>query len=305
MIILDARKDSGCDYHRVQMPMKHMTGLNLKRPTLFINRDTRHTLDYIRKLKREGGRFVYDLDDTHSLPDSHPLALHYRTEKVQQRFAALFELADCVTVTTTRLAEEFRHMTKAPIEVLPNALPFDRGQFTRSTDTVTGRPIVWAGGSSHEVDLALVREVIQGRDIALAGYQRMAPWYAMVQMFPGCAVKPAFPVRAYMNHYDGHRIAIAPLVASPFAECKSNLKILEAGAKGLPIIASRTAPYWRGRNMPGVLFAKDDKDWLNLTQTLLADPELCKERGEQLAAHVRENYHLDTVNQHRRQILEG
>lgn len=304
-LILDPRRESGCDYHRIQLPMRHIGEVQPRVPTLYVNRDTAWSTARIRAFKADGGRFIYDQDDAVSLPDNHPLAKHYQSPLVRQRIVDLFALADVVTVTTDRLANEFRHMTKAPIEVLPNALPFDRDQFTLSPGVTADRPIVWAGGSSHEIDLALIKGVIDGRQIALAGYQRTTPWFNMVQMFPGCRVKGVLPSKHYMNHYDGHQFAIAPLAASPFAECKSNLKILEAGAKGIPIICSRTPPYHMGRQIPGVMFARDDKDWLNISTTLIGDPLQCMERGELLADWVRTNYHLDTVNIHRRQILEG
>lgn len=304
-VITDPRKNSGCDYHRVQLPMRHIGPVNPKAPVLFVNRDTNWSGARIKAFKADGGRFVLDHDDAVSLPLHHPLARHYATGEVQRRLVELFELADVVTVTTARLADELRHRTKAPIEVLPNALPFDRDQFTRSTTTDNCRPIVWAGGSSHRVDLDLVRGVIDGRVIALAGYQRLPEWFAMVQMFPGCLVKASLPVKSYMNHYDGHRIAIAPLMGGPFAECKSNLKILEAGAKGLPIVCSRTAPYWTGRKIPGVRFARDHANWADHLRALLTDTMRCLDEGAALAEYVRANYHLDTVNIHRRQILEG
>lgn len=307
MLIVDPRKDSGCDYHRVQLPLQHVSP-NPKRPVLFVNRDTRYDVGYIRRLKRDGGLFVYDLDDAIELPPNHPLAKLYDTDRVRKRYAELLALADIVTVTTPRLAEYFRHMTKAKIEVLPNALPFDRGQFTHApADQVVQRPIVWAGGSSHEVDLKLVAGAIDGRQLALAGYQRIEPWFNMVKMFPGCLVKPAAPIRSYMQHYDGHRFAIAPLATSDFAACKSNLKILEAGAKGLPIIASRTAPYDTVDmyDCAGVYLADGPRAWNFHSKMLIDDPIRCLDAGEALADHVRTHYHLDTVNEHRRQILES
>lgn len=307
MLIVDTRKDSGCDYHRVQLPLQHVTPAP-KRPVLFVNRDTRYDVGYIQRLKRDGGLFVYDLDDAIELPPNHPLAKLYDSDKVRKRYADLLALADIVTVTTPRLAEYFRHKTKAPIEVLPNALPFDRGQFTKARpDQEITRPIVWAGGSSHEVDLRLVEGIIDGRQLALAGYQRIEPWFNMVRMFPGCLVKPAAPVRSYTQHYDGHRFAIAPLAASDFAACKSNLKILEAGAKGLPIVVSWTEPYNTDDmyDCGGVLAANDAIDWHEQTQRLLRDPMRCHDWGECLADHVRTHYHLDAVNEHRRQILES
>lgn len=307
MLITDHRRGSGCDYHRTQLPVMHLGHVECKVPTLFINRDTAWPLQRIRAFKADGGRFVYDQDDSPNLPASHPLHAAYNRQGVQERLQGLLALADVVTVTSKRLAEEFRHSykVKAPIEVLPNALPFDEGQFTLSTDTTSSRPVVWAGGSSHEVDLRLLRDVLDGRTLTLAGYQRVPAWFAMVQMFPGCEVRPVVDVRHYMHHYDGHRIAVAPLASGPFAECKSNLKILEAGAKGLPIVCSRTLPYYTPDMRPFVRFARNGAEWTKHLTALIQSPERCAEEGAALAAHVRANYHLTTVNKHRRQILEG
>lgn len=304
-VITDPRKNSGCDYHRVQLPMRHIGPVNPKTPVLFVNRDTTWSVARIKAFKADGGRLVLDHDDAVCLPLHHPLASHYASGPVQQRLADLFGLADVVTVTTKRLAQELRHRTKASIEVLPNALPFDRDQFTRSTTMHADRPIVWAGGGSHHVDLELVRNVIDGRHFAMAGYQRAPVWFNMVQLFPGCRVKESLPVKYYMNHYDGHRIAIAPLLSDPFAECKSNLKILEAGAKGLPIVCSATLPYQTADMRKVVRFARDHATWSDHLWSLLQHPDKCEDEGAALAEHVRANYHLDTVNVHRRQILEG
>lgn len=307
MLITDHRRGSGCDYHRTQLPVAHLGHVACKVPTLFVNRDTAWPLQRIRAFKADGGRFVYDQDDSPNLPPSHPLHAAYNRPGVQERLRGLLALADVVTVTSERLAKEFRHNYdfKAPIEVLPNALPYDDGQFTLSADTTSSRPVVWAGGSSHEVDLWLLHRVLDGRTLTLAGYQRVPAWFAMVQMFPGCEVRPVVDVRHYMSQYDGHRIAVAPLAGGPFAECKSNLKILEAGAKGLPIICSRTLPYWTPDMRPFVRFADSPIGWAKHLQALLLSPERCADEGAKLAAYVRANYNLATVNTHRRQILEG
>lgn len=305
VLYTDPRRDSGCDYHRTQLPLQHIGVIRPRVPTLFVNRDTSWSIARIRAHKANGGRFVYDQDDSVDLPVGHPLYAHYAKPAVRERIQALFDLADVVTVTTKRLADEFRHMTDSPIEVLPNALPYDEGQFTLSTDRETSRLICWAGGSSHEVDLALVRGVIDGRQLCLSGYQRVPAWFNMVQMFPGVMVKPAAGVRSYMHLYDGHQFAIAPLASSPFAECKSNLKILEAGAKGLPIICSRTLPYDTPDMRRVVRFADSYIDWMGHKNVLLKDPQRAAYEGARLAEHVRKHYNLKTVNEHRRQILEG
>ena len=54
-LILHTRRESGCDYHRIQLPMKHLTGVMPKVPTLYINRDTYWSLAKLRAFKADGG----------------------------------------------------------------------------------------------------------------------------------------------------------------------------------------------------------------------------------------------------------
>jgi hypothetical protein len=125
----------------------------------------------------------------------------------------------------------------------------------------------------------------------------------MVQMFDGCRVKPIEKVERYMRLYDGHKVAIAPLLGSDFSACKSNLKILEAGAKGLPIICSDVLPYATADMRHVVRFAGSSTEWVGHVSQLLQRSRAADE-GSRLAEHVRKHYHLNTVNEHRRQILE-
>lgn len=301
----DPRPNSGCDYHRTQLPLQHIGPIKPKTDTLFINRDTHWSIARLRAFKADGGRLVYDQDDSFLLPVGHPLYEAYQKQGTVERLMTMLDLADVVTVTTPTLAKLYGEYTKAPIEVLPNALPYDRGQFAPKPDApMNDHPIIWAGGSTHEVDLALVAPVIDGRLLALAGYSRVPPWFNMVQMFPGCRVKPLAKVGQYMQHYDGHRMAIAPLATSEFAACKSNLKILEAGAKNLPIVCSYTEPYSTPDMMHVVRFASWHAEWQSHIGELL-DGGRAVDEGLRLGEHVRKHYHLDTVNEHRRQILEG
>ena len=55
-------------------------------------------------------------------------------------------------------------------------------------------------------------------------------------------------------------ISIAPLEDTPFNQCKSALKALEAGMMNVPIVASSVGDY-SGLNVDGVLRAKSSSEW--------------------------------------------
>jgi processive 1,2-diacylglycerol beta-glucosyltransferase len=305
VLITESREGSACNYHRIELPLSRIT-VAPKVPTLFVNRVCSWSGVKLHKHKLDGGRIVVDLDDHFVLPDNHHLAESYRKSGMVERSIALLGLADVVTVTTDYLAEQVRHYVKSGfVAVLPNALPFDEGQFNMSRDRHSGTPIVWAGGSSHEYDLQLMRGTFDSRRLTLGGYQRTAPWFNMVQTFPGCRVKEARPLDSYMELYEGHKFALAPLERNAFTQCKSNLKVLEAGAKGLPIICSRTLPYDNATDRKFIRTASNSAQWAQQVHKLLSEPDRCIDEGQILAAHVRQRYNLDKVNVLRRELLEG
>ena len=36
-LILDTRRESGCDYHRIQLPMRHLTGVSPRVPIISVS----------------------------------------------------------------------------------------------------------------------------------------------------------------------------------------------------------------------------------------------------------------------------
>jgi len=56
---------------------------------------------------------------------------------------------------------------------------------------------------------------------------------------------PPVPFQEYPQYLANFDVGIAPIVNSSFNRGKSNLKILETGAHGIPAVASKVAPYAR------------------------------------------------------------
>lgn len=108
-----------------------------------------------------------------------------------------------------------------------------------------------------------------------------------------------------MSVYESHAIAIAPLVDNDFNNCKSNLKILEAGAKGIPIVCSKVLPYFNPVDARAVTYAENKAEWHYEIVKLLRNPNYREDRGLFLAEHVRTHYNLADANELRRQVIES
>lgn len=306
-LLCDYKFNSGCDYHRVVMPFSH-ADIEAKTDVLVFNRIYSQGADEVLKLKRQGVKIVVDLDDFYQLNPEHYLAHLY--EPNTRTIVEMIKLADVVIVTTEYLAYKVRHINNNVV-VIRNALPFDEGQFTLTNDRSSGTPIVWAGGASHEPDLRLLSNTFDDSLLSIAGYEASASvtgqeWIKIRRSLPNAQYKPAVKsLDSYMTVYDSHALVIAPLVDNDFNNCKSNLKVLEAGAKGIPIVCSKVLPYFNPVDARAVTFAESKAEWHYEVVKLLRNPNYREDRGLFLAEHVRTHYNLKDANELRRQVIES
>lgn len=302
-LALQGSAETSCGYHRVFLPFTRLK-VEPKVPVFVFNRTVPGGIAQLRQKRREGYRILADLDDFWDLPPEHYLAASWNAAGTPARIRACLAGADMVMVTNEHLAGHVRAVNPHVV-IVPNALPFDDAQFTRAIPGEAST-FVYAAGASHVPDVAPIAEAFDREEVVLAGYEERHPeWQRMRQMVPRASRQPARRVTEYMGLYDGHLAALAPLAPNEFNRCKSNLKMLEAGAKWLPLLASDVAPYRAGSDARCVMLASTAAEWRANMRACLAYPWLAAEIGAALANHVREHYHLDKVNEIRRQIVES
>lgn len=277
---------SSCEYHRIVLPFRNLGELNLRVPVLWFNRTFRHGIEKVISAKERGAKIVMDLDDMFRLEEDHYLFHAWKSFGVTEQIIDHLKLADVVMVTNTVLADLVKGVNPN-IVIVPNALPYDQDQFTRSTRDDDTR-LIYVAGPSHASDAKILDF---GGELTVAGLK-----------VDGCEFKETVPTVRYMALYDGHLAAVAPLVSNTFNRCKSNLKLLEAGAKGLPLFASAVHPYKNDRDTVTILM-KEDESWKKRLSKY--SDEGLKELGEITAEHVRTHYHLNDSNQIRRQVFES
>lgn len=261
-ILTPIAEPTSCGYHRITLPFDGMLNKTIEKDSvLFFNRVNKHENTH---------RFFLDLDDYWILPKTNPHYLGWQSHKMPQRIVNNIKNAIAVFVTNQRLADKVLPYNKN-VHIIPNALPFDKGQFTRTTQV---NDFVFAGGVSHSKDIELIKHI-------------------ECKYYGGLKGSRSYSLDRYMKAYDNKLASLVPLLPGEFNECKSNLKILEAGAKGIGCIASKVHPYDNDLDRD-VMFYGFDK---------LPSKDELKCQGKELANHVRKNYHLDLVNKERFSIL--
>ena len=87
-------------------------------------------------------------------------------------------------------------------------------------------------------------------------------------------------------------LAVAPLEIHPFNESKSNLRLLEYGVLGWPVICTDIYPY-RTNNPPVIYVQNQVDEWVAAIRQILADKAALVDAGSALKAWVLEHYMLE------------
>lgn len=224
-------------------------------------------------------------DDLWQLDASNPAAKTF-TEELQANLRRNVEMADVVTTTTEVLAERLARINPNVV-VLPNMIPRWLLQYDRpvASDRVT---IGWAGGPAHKRDFgevaAPLRRLLQHpRFRGRAEFHMIGgpDWTGRVS--PPRSSATTRHTGWFAKVEDLYRaldfdLGIAPLLPTPFNEAKSDVKLLEYSALGIPTIASDCGgrgPYDRAKALDGapVWLAAGAADWTDALRRLAGDAE--------------------------------
>ncbi|MBV7534068.1 hypothetical protein [Chitinophaga sp. sic0106] len=318
-------KHSGCDYHRIRLPLEylHEAGYisGVTAPTqeeqlaqcdiLYYNRIPYGvSMETVLALRRKHGfKIVVDVDDYWKLYPGHMLTAVWKSQEMEWKIVQSLTAADAVTCTSDRLAEKVRTYNRN-VYVVPNGLPFGEGQFTRNIPGPEGLTrFVYAGGGSHLWDVRLLRNTARRLarepftgELVLAGvaegikiYDDMALAMSANGALKQFRTENHLPLDSYMDLYSHGDVALAPLVANDFNACKSNLKVIEAGCKGMPIICSNVPPY-RDDDNPLIMRVDTPSDWHRWIRYCEFNPAFVQDTGEAMHEFVKRNYELRILN---------
>ena len=213
------------------------------------------------------------------------------TPKAQRRWLReACMAADLVTVSTPALAAVYAPHGR--VAVLPNLVPDHyldlplpvhdgpvRVGWTGSTHTHVGDLDVTDGAVAQAVEDSGAALWVVGTGDGVAAGLGMEPDHCTGWM----------ELDDYPAAYAELDVAIVPLAPNPFNEAKSWLKGLEAGALGVPFVASPTGPYRQLHDLGAGLLAATPAEWRrHVTRLACIDEARLEhaERGRDVAARL-------------------
>ncbi|GFM69370.1 glycosyl transferase family 2 [Pseudomonas cichorii] len=204
-------------------------------------------------------------------------------------------LCDRVVVSTHPLAQALSGM-HSDIRVVPNMLATHLWSNLKSVRRSSGKPRVgWGGGTSHRGDLELIVDVIRTlADEVEWVFFGMCPdlLRPYIHEFHSAVSLHTYPAKLASLNLD---LALAPLEFHIFNDCKSNLRLLEYGACGYPVICSDTEAY-RGHLPATRVYTNSSEEWLQAIRMHLSDPNASYRMGDELRETVLRDFMLRGEN---------
>jgi glycosyltransferase involved in cell wall biosynthesis len=233
----------------------------------------REVLDLVRRLRDAGIAVLWDNDDdVLALPRSNPHYDAYRGRGGHAQLAGLsrmLKLADVVTTPSEALASRYRELGAADVRVLEN---YVRDDFVRRN--IGGRDGVvvgWVAGLEHQDDYHALRL----REV----FHRLLEAHDELR-FSNVGFRLGLPAERYTNEPevdflelpDRMRcfdIGIAPIVDNAFNRARSNVKLKEYSAAGVPWLASPVGAYRGLGEREGGRLVPDDR-WFEALSELIS-----------------------------------
>ncbi|WP_447788887.1 MULTISPECIES: glycosyltransferase [Pseudomonas] len=251
--------------------------------------------DILRMKKYSSALRIFELDDyIVSAPKKNT---HARNKPVntEQMLREGIGLCDRVVVTTQPLADALSSM-HSDIRVVPNMLSPDPWATLTSRRRTSSKPRVgWGGGTSHTGDLEIIAEVVRelANEVEWVFFgmcpDELRPY---IHEFHSAIGLQSYPFKLASLNLD---LALAPLEFHIFNDCKSNLRLLEYGACGYPVICTDTEAY-RGHLPCTRVHSNSTAEWLQALRMHLADPDASYRMGDELREAVHRDFMLQGDN---------
>lgn len=225
----------------------------------------------LTQLARSGVPFTYDNDDNFAVsPKEAPVARKQSPLTGQRYFTATVKvarMASATTVPSEALAATYRRAGVAHVDVIENYLAVDA---RRPRNRHPGVVIGWIAAAEHRAEVARLplRRDLE-RLLAKHPDARVECIGVDLELPERYRHDVDVPFRELPRRIAGFDVGIAPLADIPWNRARSNIKVKEYAASGVPWVASPVGPYRGLGEEHGGLLIPDD-GWFGALDRLVS-----------------------------------
>lgn len=244
----------------------------------------------LHKLRKNNALIIADLDDfvfDVSYAKYSPAVSHgiISLRKVEKSFKSIFNAlshVDIITVSTLPLLNRVKSLyPSAQIYMIPNCVHYSwvgsgllPVEINSREKVITYSP----GTRSHDYDFAGIQEPIESflADHSDVKLKITGPFGVKIRARQDQVIyQDKQPFSEYMHTVRSSWVNLMPLEQTPFNECKSALKAIEAGYWGIPTICSPNTDVERLTHA-GAIIARDKQEWREVLERMLCDEEYAR-----------------------------
>ena len=245
---------------------------------------------WLYQWRRMNTLVVADIDDLIFDPSCakySPAVSHHilPLKKVEKAFTSTLKalsLVDVITVSTTPLADKLKRLLPdKPVIVINNCVHSHWRQSGLLPTAASSRDKVltyMVGTRSHDYDFLEILEPVENFlfDHPQVKLKIIGPLSVKVNCRPDQMIyRDKLPFSDYMAAVRSGWVNLMPLEQTPFNECKSALKVIEAGYWGIPTVCSPNPDAERLIHA-GAIIACNKDEWRIELERLLDDGEYTK-----------------------------
>lgn len=234
---------------------------------------------------------VFTLDDLLTQVPKQNSFFRYSYKDAKPRLRKALALCDRAIVSTAPLAELCRPMID-DVRLIPNRLERAVWGGVQSRRKQGKKPRVgWAGAQQHKGDLALIVDAVKetANEVEWIFFgmcpDELRPYVSEFHDFLLSFYE--YPAKLASLNLD---LALAPLEVHAFNEAKSNLRLLEYGIMGWPVVCTDILPY---QDAPVKRVENDSAAWIEAIRERIHDLDAAAYEGDRLREWVHRNYMLE------------
>jgi glycosyltransferase involved in cell wall biosynthesis len=288
-----------------------------------------YMIDLLKASKQRDKFFHYDTDDLLTgLYEGHRLVDVYKKNKLDELTKVLYANADLVSVTQRKFADRISSFVQNSLVVIKNAIDYNLPCWTIPKPRMKKKDplkIGWVGGIHHEQDVKQIPIVAMGVNSKVGPENVRWGFYGRpVMPMENGVPKPdwqqdvwdsyeriltkgtkhrnwmvynALPSHEYGRMFSNIDLAIAPLEWNEFNDSKSEIKAMECGRYGIPLVATDCGCYDEiiKNGETGYLISKNNprQEWIRILSKCIKDKKHVEEMGRNLKQLTDERFDIN------------
>lgn len=232
-------------------------------------------------------------------------------EGVTVRFQLASQLADCFLAPISYFAQILEKQEKKPAYVIHSSLNDEQVSIAKTIFENRRKTICqkyfdigyFSGTSSHQEDFALVQSALikflsthDDTRLVLCGQLAISDELAALMQQDKVIILPRVDYVTLQYLQAAVDVVLAPLKEDEFTNCKSALKVFEAGIVGTPACASSTSAYVEAIE-PGKtgFICRNENDWFEAFEELYTNRARTYEMGSSAYEFALSHYYGDRI----------